>query len=484
MSTNITINVSGNRLLQQSREAQTANRQQLTQKEVDDKFLADVRQIEAAELARQRDGAVPEYRIQEQTSAQRGGFVLGNFDLLLGGFAGGDTGVESSDSRALFIPQETLWTSPVAYNIEGSIPFDGFPNRDALYDEVLNQISSAYAPNQYYYYNNTFADPFTISAPTIEGSGTGIAGPGNMQRRYSQVYRYENLVCLPVAKDKFIACWIIQKGVIHNFIQLIDPPFGSTIGTTSVTTTSEVKDTVVECVLMTSRTARKIPCPPLLKTAIEKIYPSDMQTVTIGPIAVIGDNPNSSSFNFDYSYVYYVQGFDPNELSSRRTYPTGFAYYGRQFGIGTLSRNSHGLNDNARNSFHFSPGVFKWLNGDLADMNNLTDVSQLIPLEYARYRADYFTNAPKFYINTELSPPPYISALPASGYTPEQIAAKLKIGTTTTEPLDFRQPVPAETFKKVPIKVRKQIWIWDWNDPNYCRSELSKLGFTPADLTP
>ena len=75
MSTQITINVSGNRLLQQSREAQAANRQQLTQKEVDDKFLADVRQIEAAAL--QREGAVPEYRIQEQTSAQRGGINFG-----------------------------------------------------------------------------------------------------------------------------------------------------------------------------------------------------------------------------------------------------------------------------------------------------------------------------------------------------------------------------------------------------------------------
>ena len=479
MSTQITINVSGNRLLRQSREAQTANRQQLTQKEVDDKFLADVRQIEAAELARQRDGAVPEYRVVEQTSAQRGGLVLGNFDLLLGGVAGGDTGVESSESRALFIPEQTLWTSPVAYNIEGLIPFDGFPNRDALYDEVLNQISSAYASNQYYYYNNTVADPFTIERPTIEGSGLGLVEPGNAQRLFSQLYRFENLVCLPVAKDKFIACWIVRKGVIHNFVQFLEPPFGSTIGTTSVTVTKEVKDTVIECVLMTSRTARRISCPSLLRTAIEKIYPSDMKTITSPPSAL----PGTGAYD-DFRWSWNNTFFDPNELFSRRTYPTGFAYYGRQFGIGTLSRNSHGLNDNARNSFHFSPGVFKWLNGDLADMNNIIDTFQLVPLEYARYRANYFTNAPKFYINTELSPPPYISALPASGYTPEEIAAKLKIGTTTVEPLDFRQPVPAATFKKVPIKIRKQTWIWDWNDPNYCRTELSKLGFTPADLTP
>lgn len=85
MSTKITINVSGNRLLQQSREAQTANRQQQAQKEVDEKFLADVRRYEQAELARQaiaqREGAVPEYQIQEQTSAQRGGGMGGWLDV-------------------------------------------------------------------------------------------------------------------------------------------------------------------------------------------------------------------------------------------------------------------------------------------------------------------------------------------------------------------------------------------------------------------
>lgn len=76
MTTKISINVFTRKLLKQSSEAQAANRQSLSQKEADAQFLKDVKTAEQTYENKQRqkvpDGAVPEYKVVEQTSAQRG----------------------------------------------------------------------------------------------------------------------------------------------------------------------------------------------------------------------------------------------------------------------------------------------------------------------------------------------------------------------------------------------------------------------------
>lgn len=83
MSTKITVNVSGNNLLAKNKEQQAANRQQRLQKEEDEKFLEDIEKIEKvqlqkAEAAAQSNGAIPEYSIPIETSAQRAdGAVFG-----------------------------------------------------------------------------------------------------------------------------------------------------------------------------------------------------------------------------------------------------------------------------------------------------------------------------------------------------------------------------------------------------------------------
>lgn len=75
MTTKISVNVSGGDLVQQSKELQIANRRQHLQKEEDERFLDDVVRIEQAKAefiaATQSNGAIPEYNVIRETSAQR-----------------------------------------------------------------------------------------------------------------------------------------------------------------------------------------------------------------------------------------------------------------------------------------------------------------------------------------------------------------------------------------------------------------------------
>lgn len=81
MTTNIRIQVKDGGLIRQVKNAQIANRKSLVNQESDQKFLADVKARKAAQVNEQavvtRDGAVPEYGISPQTSAQRGGLGFG-----------------------------------------------------------------------------------------------------------------------------------------------------------------------------------------------------------------------------------------------------------------------------------------------------------------------------------------------------------------------------------------------------------------------
>lgn len=76
MTTKITLNVSGNRLLESNKEQQLANRNSFLESKVDEKFFKEVKAIEAT-APPPAVGAVPEYGIQQETSAQRKGGDFG-----------------------------------------------------------------------------------------------------------------------------------------------------------------------------------------------------------------------------------------------------------------------------------------------------------------------------------------------------------------------------------------------------------------------
>lgn len=74
MTTRININVYNNKLVQQNKEDQNANRYDWILKQQEEKIAAEIQQIKAEEAAQQRlinAGAVPEYKVVEETSAQR-----------------------------------------------------------------------------------------------------------------------------------------------------------------------------------------------------------------------------------------------------------------------------------------------------------------------------------------------------------------------------------------------------------------------------
>ena len=83
MSTKITVNVTGNQLVQRNKEEQLANRNSQLEKEIDAKFAEDIKAIETEAIKQAPAlGAVPEYRVIEETSAHRKGGGYGNGWLL------------------------------------------------------------------------------------------------------------------------------------------------------------------------------------------------------------------------------------------------------------------------------------------------------------------------------------------------------------------------------------------------------------------
>ena len=473
MSTNITINVSGNRLLRQSREAQTANRQQLTQKEVDDKFLADVRQIEAAELARQRDGAVPEYRVVEQTSAQRGGTLAASL--------WSETTVGDTVTITVRNAENTHSTTSTYDFVRIPLPDNRwFPN--AIGSEVVQALEEADPPA-----NCEENSPITDST-------VGIFRAEN----FSTDGRFDRAVfALPLGDRDSILVYNFRQIAIATHRQTTitttrtwtwaegDIPFtGSCIpsGTSvvdEVITPTNTGQEFTKCFYVSNNGVKEIDAPAGLLAAIAN---------KSQPFATYPTQPDGNDG---------MRRIDPPEPENFREYIDaipGLICYG----IGALDTTYH---QRVNNATFYSPAIFTFLSQIdqtlLADYNGYysfpTNTSPYaLNLQYSTIRNTYLTNpAPP----AEFIGPNILSGGSAlnSQFLLPPVDRKINFNRATVAPVAHNIALaPPSNYstgnKKLTLVAMATppyvLYSWNWGKPAYCRSQLIALGFTPADLTP
>lgn len=138
----------------------------------------------------------------------------------------------------------------------------------------------------------------------------------------------------------------------------------------------------------------------------------------------------------------------------------------KQFGLGYLNEETH-------DGSFFTPAVYTF-------MRSAMNLSVASARTYAHMRSTYFSRAPKRY----LAP-----CVIASSCTEQQ---SVGFDQTTTGPVDIDTPVDAADFRrerKYDVALNgsydyEVVYGWDWDQPDYCAQQLKALGFTAADLKP
>jgi hypothetical protein len=142
------------------------------------------------------------------------------------------------------------------------------------------------------------------------------------------------------------------------------------------------------------------------------------------------------------------------------------AVLARQFGLGYLNEEGHDGN-------FFTPAVYRFMESPM----NLSISSAK---NYAYMRSTYFSAAPR----------KYLAPCVLGGSCEEQ--ASVGFDTTSSAPVDIDTAVLATAFGrdgKYNVALNgvydyQVVFGWDWDDPTLCRTKLTALGFTPADLNP
>lgn len=138
----------------------------------------------------------------------------------------------------------------------------------------------------------------------------------------------------------------------------------------------------------------------------------------------------------------------------------------KQFGLGYLNTETH-------DGPFFSPAVFTF-------MRSAMNLSVPAAQTYVHMRSTYFSRAPKRYLA-----PCVIS---------ESCSEQQVVGfdQTTKAPINIDTAVNEADFKrerKYDVALNgsydyEVIYGWDWDQPDYCAQQLKALGFTTADLKP
>lgn len=513
MTTNIRIQVKDGGLIRQVKNAQIANRKSLVNQESDQKFLADVKARKAAQVNEQavvtREGAVPEYGIKEQTSAQRGGDIIAglngsiqrrieigasNFNTLT------FTVAEPADPSTLNQDQKTSITKNI-FHLFGSVPelppssytdtitpdLEGvtYPGRARAYGSTTTN------GNVFWYEVSVLGAPgFSPVPQPIPYTRTVV----NTQYSYSTVRNYRSqYYILPIQKDRAIFVYHGKSEVLvevlrdstttQNVMSIAETyPNALTFQEDETGTVASSVDSVnVErlnsylCFVYSKDKLRELEVPQLLKDKLDLLLPNLSLTLestqrgstsTRTTRAYLKNPP--SAFSGYYTDILAEQQ-TPNFFNRNVfNYSASQGPYGsvpelnqilaKQFGMGSLKTNYHG----SFGKFYSTPAVYSYLKGDMNLISPLTK-------EYSYMREEFFNNAPKRYIDVNLDD--------------ELTNYKLHHLTRQT-PVNIEQAMPAQVFKKVRLGYRGIYNGWDWGDPNYCRQQLLALGFTNADLTP
>lgn len=521
MSTNINVTFGGNQLVDKSKAAQQANRVQFiessqekaVEKETTEKVSA---QIAARQLG--REGAIPEYGVVDQTSAQRGGDVIAGLN---GGFVVRQNLYDTRD-RFVFNVVDPVYPpvpgTQTSIDWQSKVPSVGpdyEPIPYPLYNTSLTLVedNGGTAAGDWYCPNGAQAD----SSGSCGSYSGGARTPAS--RKYTQTtwirdtlntYKKSKFFVLPVGKDSGIVVYYTKWAGYHNvwredYELLINSSVTATSGNlTGFTQVSQNIytqtmayenvwfDSEIICFVYNKKALRVITAPAQLVSKIDQIMP-DYQyvyypqaigtrnsTQTTTPVILSGPvyttdlqttypNGNVAPQNLTGSIIEFagVYNYTPSiEVAN--------TFLATHFGIGQLHINSHGAGWNFNQEPYWTPAVYTYLKGE---MNLQTSESQ----NYAYMRANYFPNAPRRYIN-----------LTIEGDIWYQNTNPDKYAITRQEPISITTPMPYTNFKTVNKGTQgvgyypqtKGISAWDWGNSQFCKAQLLALGFSNADLTP
>lgn len=200
MTTRITVNVSGNRLLENNKEQQLANRNSFLESKVDEQFIKEVKAIEAT-VPPPPVGGVPEYGIQQETSAQRKGEDLGigwMYETYIDSFE--NPGETEEQYRIAFGSGDgSSWEYiDLAQDTPSGLPP---PTRYGFYElstelEIIDEKTVFFAPQQrglqWQRYYKVTRDNFKFVLPVggSQGAGCIVVGCARIYARVRKEYSY------------------------------------------------------------------------------------------------------------------------------------------------------------------------------------------------------------------------------------------------------------------------------------------------------
>lgn len=499
MSTNINVTVGGNQLVDKSKAAQQANRVQFLESRQDKAAKDETTEKVAAQIAAQqlrREGAVPEYQTQEQTSAQRKG--------------GGIAGINGSTERP--------W--PADYDLLSLEVVEPGGVNDSIEEE----------------FPDIPAFPITIPQDVDTTESTGVGDELGFSTVHQIIKQYKfwsdsgssnNLFILPVDRKTAIFVYHIHKfrreAVSEKTYERFQEQEGyyfqnspgfqtlSYRGTVSVSINFQIIQNYIQvtneavCYVFDNKKIRQINMPVQLLNKLLRFIPIKLQGSvkpgTGGSVSFSGPYDTGPTPSVEFTPPTYVNGIveflnDESNLNQIALTDPGFSeqFLARSFGLGNLTSNNHS------DLSYFSPAVYTFIDGNMDLGTNNTHL-------YDYMRTEYFTNAPRSYVSLDaIGDITGARGLAQSGmsvsaisgqlnrsektiarwlsYASEEIPPVKFFQVTKKNPRSIEEAMEDKDFSDFNLGYRGFYNAWDWGNPQFCRSRLLALGFTSSDLSP
>lgn len=505
MSTYITVTSGTGALVNRVKQVQQTNREAQLQRERDTTLQA---KIEAEVGNTQPDttapiGGNPDTRIDRRPSAQRkAGAVVGVTYSL---------NVDSTEARTVKL---RVGTTDFALSAEIGAIFD--PGLVTINDVTLPSSGSSGDPVEavggLQYYDSFYTNPYQawseldasgVGAPPLLYQGT-VAPPASSQVD-AWTASYDTLsadrsttLVLPAGGKNCVFVYVHNKVKAFNTYRRIQrrtqerenpriqtglaPRIGSGTWYDMRQTNRVIFEYVdtqlftayqIFAFLVTSRAVTALAVPEQARSYIEALCPpvtvngTAQKLTESGGGQVSGYGPGSSSYFFTLPNVYApapsVDLAAWQDSTVYGTYAVDNDVLAKQFGIGWLQYSDHSGN-------FFSPAVFAYVKGAL----NLqaTDAKQ-----YAAMRLQL----------SGLPPRKYLAPCVQTCSTEDT-----EFYSTDTEPLSITVGLDETLFKlerrytvkKGEVSAGELYFCWDWDKRNYCRQQLSSLGFSGLAFAP
>lgn len=505
MSTRITVTSSSDALLASARQVQQANREAQLQRERDARVEATTTAEVQATTLQPPNGGSPDTGVERRPAAQRKA-------------VGSTMGVQYTTQIISAVPASTFRLTVGIPGLAQKVVVDTLEPSGAAAtnqptpsdtssgsESVLGFVTYSATPN---FFGNNYTSEYPCGYTFQTGPGTPPTVSWTdsvIPRVTSQDYDDSGFYLLPIGQKACIFVYVYSKLrllTVYERTSRVDRTSTNPRATSSGCggqagtyydreSIFDVRETVYDteqrqryeifAFYVDSSNVRQLDVPEALDTAIRALHPplavnSTQEVITSSLYTrfeyadVAGSSSEPSNYNGPVTYGYTdVPSFDYTvhaESKLHGNYPARNDVLAKQFGLGRLNEETHDGN-------YFTPAVYRFLGPAM----NLTPAAAQT---YAWMRENYFANAPRKY----LAP-----CVNSSSCVEEETVG---FDVSTTAPEDIDTAVSASSFTSARrynvalngVNDFEVVFGWDWDDPTLCRTKLTALGFTAADLKP